>query len=122
MPFLNSARSVQSIITRDIDFGDPTTIKKIYKVIFSYKSSVDQAIPLKYRKNGELTSQAFDTETLSETIDGFSNMNYDIGTFTPSSPISVGSISFEFTLPNIGLFEINEITIEYRVIRQKTLT
>jgi hypothetical protein len=49
-------------------------------------------------------------------------MNYDIGTFTPSSPISVGSIAFEFTLPNSGLFEINEITIEYRVIRQKTLT
>jgi len=117
-----TARSVQSIITRDIDFGDPTTIKKIYKVIFSYKSSVDQAIPLRYRKNGELSSNAFDTETLSETIDGNSNMNYNIGTFTPSSPISIGSISFEFTLPNIGIFEINEITIEYRIIRQKTLT
>ena len=106
----------QELITRDIDFGDPSTIKKVYSVTITYKTSASQANPLQHSINGKQSFSSFATKTLGITAD------YDVATFTSSSPISCGSIQFKILLPSNGTFEINEISIEYRVIRNKTIS
>ena len=107
----------QELVTRDIDFGDPSTVKKVYAVTLTYKSSVSQVNPLKYAVNGKRPASytSFATKTLGSTTD------YDIATFTATSPISCGSIQLKIELPSSGTFEINEMSIEYRVIRNKTV-
>jgi len=110
------AASAQELITRDIDFGDPSTIKKVYSVTITYKTSASQANPLQKSVNGKQNFSSFATKTLGITAD------YDVATFTASSPISCGSIQFRILLPSSGTFEINEISIEYRVIRNKTIS
>jgi len=106
----------QELITRDIDFGDPSTIKKVYSVTITYKTSASQANPLQHSINGKQDFGSFATKTLGITAD------YDVATFTSSSPIPCGSIQFKILLPSSGTFEINEISIEYRVIRNKTIS
>ena len=109
--------SGQELVTRDIDFGDPSTVKKVYAVTLTYKSSASQANPLKYAVNGKRPASytSFATKTLGITSD------YDVATFTATSPISCGSIQLKIELPSSGTFEINEMSIEYRVIRNKTV-
>ena len=107
----------QKIYTRDIDFGDPSTVKKVYAVTITYKSpSQTQANPLKYAVGGKQPAAftSFATKTLAATDD------WDIATFTASSPISCNTIQLLIELPSTGVFELNEMTIEYRVIRGKT--
>jgi len=107
----------QKLYTRDIDFGDPSTVKKIYAVTITYKSpSQTQANPLKYAVGGKQSFSSFATKTLAATDD------WDIATFTASSPISCNTIQFLIDLPSTGIFEINEISIEYRMIRGKTIS
>ena len=110
--------TAQELVTKDIDFGDPSTIKKIYAVTLTYKSSASQANPLQYAVNGKrpVSYTSFATKTLAVTSD------YDIATFTAPSPISCGSIQLKIKLPSEGTFEINEMSIEYRVIRNKTVS
>ena len=110
------ATSDQKLYTRDIDFGDPSTNKKVYAVTITYKSpSQTQANPLQYAVNGKQSFSSFATKTLASTTD------YDMATFTASTPISCGSIQFLISLPSSGTFEINEMSIEYRTIRGTTV-
>ena len=106
----------QKIYTRDIDFGDPSTVKKVYAVTLTYKASVAQANPLKYAVGGKQPAAftSFATKTLGVTSD------WDIATFTASSPISCNTIQLLLELPSSGTFELNEMSIEYRIIRGKT--
>jgi len=109
------ATADQNIYTRDIDFGDPSTTKKVYAVTITYKSSASQANPLQYAVNGKQSFSSFATKTLGITAD------YDVATFTASTPISCGSIQFLISLPSSGTFEINEMSIEYRALRGTTV-
>ena len=107
----------QKIYTKDIDFGDPSTVKKVYAVTITYKApAVGQANPLKYAVGGKQPAAftSFATKTLAATND------WDVATFTASSPISCNTIQFLIELPSSGAFELNEMTIEYRAIRGKT--
>ena len=117
--FLQIPKSIgaQKLYTKDIDFGDPSTIKKIYAVTISYKSpSQTQVNPLKYAVGGKQSFSSFATKTLAATDD------WDTATFTASSPISCNTIQFLLELPSTGIFEINEISIEYRIIRGRTVS
>ena len=109
------ATADQKLYTRDIDFGDPSTVKKVYAVTITYKApSQAQANPLKYAVGGKQSFSSFATKTLVATDD------WDVATFTASSPISCNTIQFLLELPSSGVFEINEMSIEYRIIRGKT--
>ena len=109
------ATSGQKLYTKDIDFGDPSTNKKVYAITLTYKSSVGQANALKYAVNGKQSFSSFATKTMGATTD------YDVVTFKATSPISCGSIQFLLELPSSGTFELNEMSIEYRVVRNKTI-
>ena len=46
---------------------------------------------------------------------------WDTAIFTPSSPIECISIQFKLDPPASGTFEINDINIEYRILRNKNV-
>ena len=126
--FLPIKQSSDDILffTKDIDFEAPGLMKKVYKVIVTYKCSADQEQPLKYAINGNRSFNYFATGT-GVTPQGNSGgagylesaTDWDVAVFTPSSPIECQSIQFAFDLRTSATFEGNDVTVEYRVIRNK---
>ena len=119
----------QVVTTRDIDFGQPGVKKKIYKVIMTYKSSEEQETPLYYSVDGKKSFSAFSTgSNITPQGDaggaGYleSSAAWDVATFTANSVVTCQSIQFKIAPPTSSTFEINDITIEYRVIRSATVT
>ena len=123
----------QVLTTRDVDFGQPGIIKKIYKVTMTYRCSAEQQTPLYYAKDGTQSFSEFATGTgitpqgdtggagyLESTAS--SGETWDVAVFTPSSPISCQSIQFELDPPTSATMEINDMTIEYRIIRNKNVS
>jgi hypothetical protein len=122
------AQQTQNFVTKDIDFGQPGLIKKIYKVIITYKSDTANTTPFQYAINGiqnftgngggTFTGNFVDTTAIS------SNDGWDVVTLTTTSPISCQSIQIKCNAfsSSTGIFEINDMTIEYRVIRNKVVT
>jgi len=124
-----TASSNQELVTRDIDFGQPGLIKKVYAVTMTYKSSAEQQTPLYYSIDGQQSWSAFATGS-NVTPQGNtggagyleSASEWDIAKFKASSPVSCQSIQFRLNLPTSGTFEVNDITIEYRVIKSKAVS
>jgi len=128
MRYWNNEPAIQSkinITTRDIDFGDPSRIKRIYKVYATYKSSADQITPLEYSIDGKNSWTDFATgSSVSPAGTHSGDLNeataWDVATFTPSSPISCQSIQFKFNPQEVdGTFDINDISIEYRIVKKR---
>ena len=112
-----SASLYQEFITKDIDFGAPGIIKKIYSVSITYKAATSgQANPLEYAIDGTQSFSSFATKTLATAS------AWDVATFKASSPVSCQSIQLRLNLPSNGTFEVNDITIEYRIIRNKMVS
>ena len=127
MRYWNNEPASQSninITTKDIDFGNPSNVKKIYKVYATYKSSVDQLTPLEYSIDGKDSWSDFATgSNVSPAGDDSGDLDrvsaWDVATFTPSSPISCQSIQLKFNPPTSGTFDINDISIEYRTLHKR---
>ena len=47
---------------------------------------------------------------------------FDVLTLTPSATFLCQSLQIRFVAPSAGVFEINDMTIEYRTIRNKKVT
>jgi hypothetical protein len=128
---VSSACTDQVLVTKDIDFKSPGTTKKIYSVTMTYKSSAEQNRPLSYAIDG---TQSFSLMSHKITPQGntggadylessaSSGTVWDIATFKPQFPISCQSIQLKLDLASSGTFEINDITIEYRVVRNKMVS
>ena len=114
--------------TKDIDFGDPSTIKKVYAVYATYKSSATQANPMEYAVDGKGSYTDITTGDGTTTVGGSSSdtlaiaSTWDVVKFTPASPLSCQSIQFKFNPPSCGTFNINDISIEYRTVRGKRVS
>ena len=99
------------LYTKNLDFGNPSAIKKIYAVYVTYKS--DEAITglFHIRKDGSNID-------LAGTIPISSS--WDTVKIAPSSPITCTKAQFRLDLdsvdPNVY---INDISIEYRVLKRK---
>ena len=124
---ISVAQSGQEFNTKDIDFGHPGLIKKIYKVTMTYKSSAEQQTPLYYAINGSQSFSSFASDITPQGNTGGagyleSSLVWDVATFTPSSPVSCQSIQFQLDLPTSGTFEVNDMTIEYRTISNKNVS
>jgi len=127
------AQDSQVLITKDIDFGQPGLKKKIYKVIVTYRSTVEQQTPIEYAVDGTKSFSDFATGSnitpqgdaggagyLEST--GNSGADWDVATFTADSIVTCQSIQFKFNPPTSGVLEINDITVEYRVISRGVVT
>ena len=126
----SASRAGLNITTRDIDFGDPSRLKKVYKVYATYRSSAEQNLPLEFAVDGTGSFSDFSTGTnvqpqgntggagyLESTAN--SGATWDVATFTADSIPSCQSIQFKFIPPSSGTFEINDISIEYRPIHKR---
>ena len=113
-----------NITTRDIDFGDPSHIKKVYKVYATYKSSADQLTPLEYSVDGKDSWSDFSTgSNVSPAGDHSGDLDavtaWDVATFTADSIPSCQSIQFRFKPQQVtGTFDVNDISVEYRPIHK----
>jgi hypothetical protein len=112
------AQSNQDFVTKDIDFGQPGLIKKIYKVIVTYKSDTANTTPFQYAING--------TQSFSNFTGNFIDTSsvWDVVTLTTASPISCQSIQIKCNAfsSTTGIFEINDMTIKYRILSNKVVT
>lgn len=108
------------IITRDIDFGLPGIIKKIYSISVTYKSDNAETTPFSYAIDGKSDYVSNGGGSFTGNLVDTSDL-WDVVKLTPSSPISCQSIMIRFK-PNAGLYQINDMTIEYRAIKNKVVT
>lgn len=115
------SQTSQEFFTKDIDFNQPGLIKKIYKVIVTYKSDGAETTPFKYAIDGKQDFSSNGGGTFTGNFADTSDL-WDVVTLTTASPISCQSIQIKFDAPSTGVFEINDITIQYRVIRNKVAT
>ena len=116
--FLPISKSItsQRFVTRDIDFGVPGLTKKIYKVVVTYKSDGSETTPFTYAIDGKQNFSGDGGGTFTGNFVDTSG-KWDVVTLTPSSTISCQSIQIKFVSPSAGVFEINDMSIQYRVIR-----
>ena len=105
--------------TKDIDFGQPGIIKKIYKVYITYKNNgAVLTNNLYYALDGSTT---FINTHLSSTFSS-SITNWDVAVCTFSTIKSCQSIAFQINAGSATRLSINDITIEYRTINNKRVS
>ena len=114
------AQSAPIFVTKDIDFGQPGKIKKIYKVYVTYKSSGAYSTPFTYAVDGKQNFSGDGGGTFTGNLANTSD-KWDVLTLTPSSTISCQSIQIKFAGAT-QVYEINDITIEYRVVNNKKVS
>jgi hypothetical protein len=101
------------IVTKDIDFGEPGRIKKVYSVRVTYKSSAIQTQPILFATDGGSSFTALTGNFASTSA-------FDVLVATPSSPIECQSLQLKITNASAaGTIEINDISIEYRNIYKR---
>jgi len=104
------------LTTKDIDFGQPGLIKKIYKVYITYKNNgAALSDDLFYALDGSTT---FINTHLSST---FSNSitDWDVAVCTFSTIKSCQSIAFQIKAGSSTRLDVNDISIEYRQLRKR---
>jgi hypothetical protein len=115
----------QVYTTKDIDFGEPGIIKKIYKIYMTYKAGATQAHPLEYSINGEESFTDTSTSTGTITTDAGDSTTlptasaWDVAAFSLASPLSCQSLQLRLNPPSSGTFEVNDIAIDYRPVYKR---
>lgn len=104
--------------TKDIDFGQPGRLKKIYAVYITYKSDNSQTTPISYEIDGTTNSYT----NLTGNFVATSNQ-WDVLKAYPGSPFTCQSLQLKITnSASAGTssgIQINDITIEYRVLHTR---
>ena len=117
---IQSSQDNQEFYTKDIDFGVPELTKKIYKITVTYKSDGAETTPFSYSIDGKQDFSGSGGGTFTGNFASASR--WDVATLTPSSPISCQSIQIKFSSPSTGKFEINDMSIQYRILRNKVVS
>ena len=117
----------QGFVTKDIDFGDPSSVKKIYKILITYKNirSATETNTIQFALDGNTTfaqtgvssAQGSGSFALTGTFLASKSV-WDIAEYTFSAPVPCQSIALKLT-DNASLIWINDITIEYRILPSK---
>jgi len=121
MDVTNLAVNSQVMITKDIDFGDPSRIKKVYAVVITYRSSTVMTTPISYSINGSddytnFTGNFADTGSASAT-DDWAQLKA-----TLASPVECQSIKIQIKNTGSGAaccFQVNDISIIYRILHKR---
>ncbi len=111
-----------NIKTKDIDFGNPATRKKIYKVYITYKCSADTNVHPRYNVNGSTgDTSIFEDSTFFDKNGGLQNTDSEWAQaeLKPNDISEANNIySFQLIFVSIGTvpadFEINDISIVYK--------
>ena len=120
IPVLTSQDN-QEFVTKDIDFGSPGLVKKVYAIYVTYKSNGAQTTPFKFSVDGKQNFSGDGGGTFTGNFANTSN-KWDVVTLIPSSVISCQSLQIKFEHPSSGIYEINDMSIEYRILRTKKVS
>jgi len=104
-------------ITKDIDFGFPNQTKKIFKIYVTYQGDAN-ALTGTCGLNGDSTPDTAMTNagTSDATLTNHGVADHTVATFTiDSQPDTIKSIALKFTGSCGEDFQINDITIVYRL-------
>tara|TARA_R100000008_G_C3583839_1_gene170606 strand:- start:465 stop:3095 length:2631 start_codon:yes stop_codon:yes gene_type:complete len=120
--------STISVITKDIDFGQPSVRKKVYKVYMSYKGTGNGSITVQYSINGDTDtlspfyrtgSDGLSDKTNSDTTPLYSNVGTDDWVLAELRPVTSIKNCYSIQLHIGGStgadFEINDISVVYRL-------
>ena len=99
-----------SIQTKDIDFGQPAQKKKVYMVYITYTGVSNLSVNVDYQINGDNGWTGFAS---GEPLTASSGQNE--ATLTLSSPVECYSFQLKFSGTGKTTFEINDISIVYRL-------
>jgi len=113
----NHSTNTQIVLTKDIDFGNPARVKKVYSVILTYRSSAAMTTPVSYAIDGAEDDGDYTNFTgdFADTGSGDNLDNWATVKVTPASPISCQSIKIRVkNTASSSCFELNDISIEYR--------
>jgi len=108
----------QIVKTKDIDFGNPAKIKKVYSVVITYRSSAAMTSPVLYTTDGGSSYTNFEGN-FSDTGTGASTENWAKVRATPASPIECQSLQIKVQNTAQGSFQINDISIEFRELNKR---
>ena len=124
----SSSAVTQSFITKDIDFGQPAYVKKIYKIYITYKNSGSSALAddMYAAVDGSTT---FANSSISSPHSSYdvaitgtfaaSQSNWNIATFSFSKPLLCQSLALKFLGGSTSGISINDISFEYRILRKR---
>ena len=105
------------ITTKDFDFDSPGVKKRIFKVYVSYKGD-GKAVTVKYGTNGTTPAKLFDSTVLTDA----GTTDWEVAELEPATK-SEANNKYSFQLAFGGTaesdFEINDISIIYRIKRVK---
>ena len=106
----------QSFVTKEIDFNSPGLRKKVYGFVVNYKSNTALTNPFSYSID---SGADFITATGSflNTSDTFDVLN-----ITFDDPVECNSIQIKYSTSVTPTIEISDISIEYRILRNKQST
>jgi len=99
-----------NIITKDIDFGQPAQRKKVYKVYVTYTGGIDNNVDVLYQTNGNSGWLQFDGD-----LDSSSTGQVEAELKPNASINNIKSIQLKFDGTAASTFEINDISIVYRL-------
>ena len=119
---ISASLSNQEFVTKDIDFGTPGLIKKVYAVYVTYRSDGAETTPFKYAIDGKQSFSGGGGGSFTGNLVDTSGA-WDVVKLTPATnPLSCQSLQIKFDVGSAGIFEINDISVEYRLIRNKEVS
>jgi len=119
---ISKSLSGQEFVTKDIDFGEPGLIKKVYAIYVTYKSDGAETTPFKYAIDGKQSFSGSGGGTFTGNLVDTSGQ-WDVVKLVPATnPLPCQSIQIKFDVGSAGVFEFNDLSIEYRIIRNKRVS
>ena len=106
----------QSFVTKDIDFNSPGLRKKVYGFVVNYKTSGTQTNPFSY----SIDSGANFVSAIGSLLN--TSDTFDVLNITFDDPVECNSIQIRYAPVSSIIIEISDITIEYRILRNKQST
>jgi hypothetical protein len=113
------AATLWNMKTKDIDFGDPGHIKKVYGVRVTYQANDVQNTPISYAIDGIGNFASAGGGAFTGNFADTSGV-WDVLYAYPASPVECQSMQLKISNPtNAGTIKINDISIEYRPIHKR---
>jgi len=105
--------------TKDMDFGEPGRIKKVYSLRVTYQSSAAQTTPIAYAIDGIGNFASAGGGNFTGNFADTSDV-WDVLYAYPSSPVECQSMQIKVTNPTTaGTININDVSIEYRTLYKR---
>ena len=124
----SSSSVTQSFITRDIDFGHPAYVKKVYKIYITYKNSSSNALAddMYVALDGSTTFANSSISSPHSLYDvaltgtfAASQSDWNVAVFSFGKPLLCQSIALKFLGGSVSGVSINDISFEYRIMRKR---